>query len=163
MINNDNNIFFLFEEKTDTLTNKNNNGQENAQKILQDLEFDFKIIQDQPLQKDNIDFSNTYESNNNDNFNRHLSYFYDKEFYGDNELYYNQEYTIKDLLKICEFYGIDKYIKMSKCKKRDIIETIVYFENLPENEEIVQKRNIMWAYITELMNEPKMKKYVIWN
>ena len=163
MINNENNIFFLFEEKTNTLVNNNNNGEENVQKMLQDfqLDLDCEIIKNNSLQKDTIELSNTYESNVI--FNRHLSYFYDKDFYGDNELYYNQEYTIKDLLKICEFYGIDKHIKMSRCKKRDIIETLIYFENLPENEEIVQKRNIMWAYINELMNEPKMKKYVIWN
>jgi hypothetical protein len=44
-----------------------------------------------------------------------------------------------------------------------MISTIVYFENLPENYRIVQKRNHMWAYMAELMNDPKMKKYVIWN
>ena len=91
-----------------------------------------------------------------------LMYFMDKEFYGDDELYYNQEYTIKDLLKICEYYGIEKNIKSSKCKKQDIVSTIVYFESLPENYNIVIKRNRMWAYMMELFNDVKMKKYVIW-
>jgi hypothetical protein len=76
--------------------------------------------------------------------------------------YYDNEYTIKDLLKICKYYNIDKNIKASKCKKLDIIETIVFFESLPENFEIVQKRNKMWIYMSELMNDTKMKKYVIW-
>ena len=92
-----------------------------------------------------------------------LEYYFDKEFYGNDELYYTQEYTIKDLLKICQYYGIDKYIKSAKCKKYDIISSIVYFESLPENFELVQKRNRMWAYMMELTNDPKMKKYVIWN
>ena len=70
--------------------------------------------------------------------------------------------TIKDLLKICQYYGIDKDIKASKCKKQDIISTIVFFESLPENFEIVQKRNKMWIYMSELINDQKMKKYVIW-
>ena len=79
------------------------------------------------------------------------------------EIYYNETYNIKDLLKICNYYGIEKHIKLSKCKKQDIISTIIYFESLPENFDIVQKRNIMWAYMTELYNDSKMKKYIIWS
>ena len=86
-----------------------------------------------------------------------------KDLYGNDELYYNQECTIKELMKICQYYGIEKNIKSAKCKKQDIISTIVYFESQPENVKIVQQRNIMWAYITELMNDQKMKKYIIWN
>jgi len=69
--------------------------------------------------------------------------------------------TIKDLLKICQYYGIDKDIKASKCKKQDIISTIVFFESLPENVKIVNKRHKMWACISELLSDPKMKKYII--
>ena len=70
--------------------------------------------------------------------------------------------TVKDLLKICQYYGIDKNIKASKCKKQDIISTIVFFESLPENDKIVNKRHKMWACISELLSDPKMKKYIIW-
>lgn len=84
------------------------------------------------------------------------------EVYENEELYYNEACTVKDLLKICHYYGIDKNVKASKCKKQDIITTLLYFESLPENFEIVQKRNRMWAYITELSNDSKMKKFVIW-
>ena len=49
---------------------------------------------------------------------------------GNDENYYNNEYTVKDLLKICNYYGIEKNIKSSKCKKQDIISTIIYFESL---------------------------------
>ena len=99
----------------------------------------------------------------NDDANSSLVYYIEKNFYGDDELYYNQEYNVKDLLKICQYYGIDKDIKSSKCKKQDIISTIVFFESLPENSEISQQRHKMWAYIKELMNDSKMKKYVIWS
>ena len=84
------------------------------------------------------------------------------EVYENEELYYNEVCTVKDLLKICHYYGIDKSVKASKCKKQDIISTLLYFESLPENFEIVQKRNKMWAYITELSNDSKMKQFVIW-
>ena len=70
--------------------------------------------------------------------------------------------TVKDLLKICQYYDIDKDIKASKCKKQDIISTIVFFESLPENFKIVNKRHKMWACISELLSDPKMKKYIIW-
>ena len=85
------------------------------------------------------------------------------EVYENEELYYNEACTVKDLLKICHYYGIDKNVKASKCKKQDIITTLLYFESLPENFEIVQKRNRMWAYITELSNDSKMKQFVIWS
>ena len=79
-----------------------------------------------------------------------------------NEYYYNEEYKIKDLLKICQYYGIASSVKAAKCKKQDIVSTIVYFESLPENYEIVEKRHKMWAFITELLEDTKMKSYLIW-
>ena len=72
----------------------------------------------------------------------------------------NDSLTVKELLKICSYYGIDKSIK--KYKKPYIIDTIFYFESLPENNNIVQKRYLMWKNIYELLNDPIMKKYVIW-
>jgi hypothetical protein len=72
----------------------------------------------------------------------------------------NESLTVKELLKICSYYGIDKSIK--KYKKPYIIDTIFYFESLPENNNIVQKRYLMWKNIYELLNDPIMKKYVIW-
>ena len=115
------------------------------------------------IQKMLSEFDEAYIPIINDDANSSLVYYTEKNFYGDDELYYNQEYNVKDLLKICQYYGIDKDIKSSKCKKQDIISTIVFFESLPENSEISQQRHKMWAYIKELMNDSKMKKYVIWS
>ena len=115
------------------------------------------------IQKMLSEFDEEYIPIINDDANSSLVYYTEKNFYGDDELYYNQEYNVKDLLKICQYYGIDKDIKSSKCKNQDIISTIVFFESLPENSEISQQRHKMWAYIKELMNDSKMKKYVIWS
>lgn len=76
---------------------------------------------------------------------------------------YLEEYTVKELLKICSYYGIEKNIKSAKCKKQDIICNLVYFESLPENAETVQKRHEAWNCISVLLNDSKMKKYVLWN
>ena len=141
-----NNIIFLLEENDD----KNNNEDE-IQQIINEINNDIDLTEVEPWTlNDNFDFD---ESN--------LNYFIKKSAYGNDELFYEEEYTVKDLLKICSYYDIDKNIRTSKCKKPDIISTLVYFESLPENFDIVQKRNRMWAYISELMNDTKMKKYII--
>jgi len=139
------NIIFFFEEKEEHEKTEEKNENSIIDNILNEVvdeDWDHKFTP----------FNDTLD----------LMYFKDREFYGDDDLYYNQEYNVKDLLKICEYYGIDKNIKSSKCKKQDIISTIIYFESLPKNYEIVQKRNLMWAYMNELINDQKMKKYLIW-
>ena len=106
---------------------------------------------------DSMDSMNNIDSMNN------LTYFIQKELYcGNDDVYYNEEYKLKDLMKICEYYGIAKNIKASKCKKQDIISTIIYFENCLDNYDIVSKRHKMWAYMTELLEDPKMKRFLIW-
>jgi hypothetical protein len=100
---------------------------------------------------------------NYNNNNSELLYYVEKNvFVNEDEIYYNEKYTLKDLMKICCYYGIDKNIKASKCRKPDIIATIVFFEGQPENAAIVCKRHNMWAYMKELMTDPKMRAYLLW-
>ena len=131
-----NNISFFLDEKDD-----NNDNDEEIKKMMEE----FTILSDSDVQETDLwSYTNQLD-------------------YLNNELLYETEYTVKDLLKICSYYGIDKNIKISKCKKRDIIDTIVYFESSVENLNIVQKRIMMWKYINALLNDPKMKKFIIWN
>jgi hypothetical protein len=77
---------------------------------------------------------------------------------------YNLNYLTKDLLVICDYYGIGKNLKASKANKDQIIETLVFFENRPENQDIVLKRNTMWFYMNELKNDKFMRKFILlWN
>ena len=78
-------------------------------------------------------------------------------------IYYNINYTVKQLLVICEYYGIAKDLKNAKCNKSDILNTLIIYENNIENVEKVNKRNQLWYYIAELKNDKFMKKYVLWN
>ena len=111
----------------------------------------------------NQDFNQDFNFINGNDELKDLSYFIKKDLYnGNDEYYYNEEYKIKDLLKICQYYGIKSSVKASKCKKQDIVSTIVYFEGQPENYQIVEKRHKMWAFITELLEDTKMKNYLIW-
>jgi hypothetical protein len=147
--NNNDNITFFLEEKHD---DKNN--EEDIQKMMNELNEDIESEQ-----FNSSWLINDMISTEGDEYQ--MEYFLHKSNYGNDELFYEEEYTVKDLLKICNYYGLDKDVRTSKCKKQDIISTIIYFESLPENYEIVQKRNRMWAYITELLNDPKMKKFII--
>jgi hypothetical protein len=75
---------------------------------------------------------------------------------------YELNFNVKQLLLICEYYGISKDIRVNKLKKQDIIEQIILFEKNMENIEITIKRKEMWYYMSELKNDKMMKKFVIW-
>jgi hypothetical protein len=75
---------------------------------------------------------------------------------------YNENYTVKELLLICEYYGFAKELKANKCNKEQIIHFLVIFESDVKNSDIVCKRQNMWFYINELKNDKFMKKFVIW-
>ena len=76
---------------------------------------------------------------------------------------YNINYTVKQLLQICDYYNILKEVKMTKCNKEEIINTIVLFESSPDNYNISCRRKQCWFYINELKNDKFMKKFVLWN
>jgi len=75
---------------------------------------------------------------------------------------YNENYTVKELLLICEYYGIARDLKNNKCNKEQIIYFLIDFERNQLNSDIVFKRQNMWFYINELKNDKFMKKYVLW-
>lgn len=144
MINLNDNISFFLEEKSD----ENDNSYE-IEKMLYELE-------------DTEDLTNYNLSDMNDNTYKLTKKIYDDICGINNEECY-KEYTVKQLLRICDYYDIEKYVKIAKYKKQEIISSIVYFESLPENAEIVNKRHNLWSYMVELVNDSKMKRYLIWD
>lgn len=79
-----------------------------------------------------------------------------------NMINYHENYTVKELLLICEYYGFAKDVKTNKFNKEQIIEYLVAFECDISNTDIVFKRQNMWFYIGELKNDKFMKKFIIW-
>jgi hypothetical protein len=75
---------------------------------------------------------------------------------------YDENYTVKELLLICEYYGFAKDVKSNKFNKEEIIHFLVEFEKNSNNSDIVFRRQNMWFYINELKNDKFMKKYVLW-
>jgi hypothetical protein len=78
-------------------------------------------------------------------------------------IHYDLNYTVKQLLLICEYYGIAKELKNNKCNKSDILSTLIIYENNIENMEKVNKRKTLWYYMNELKNDKFMKKFILWN
>jgi len=73
------------------------------------------------------------------------------------ELNYNENYTLKQLYRIAEYYDISK----RKKKKTELIEEIVVFENQPENCEIVNRRATLWSYMEEIKQDKYLSKFLI--
>jgi len=141
-MNQENNISFLLEDNESETNDQDNN------LLIAEMLREFSLDEDAEDLKEKED----------------SEYFIKKDIYfGNEELYYDQEYTVKELMKICQYYDISKNIKASKCKKQDIISTIVYFESRDENYDLVQQRHKMWSHMSELMVDPKMRCYLIWS
>jgi len=75
---------------------------------------------------------------------------------------YKENNTVKELLLICEYYGIAKELKNNKMNKDNIVKFLINFELNTNNNDIVFKRKNMWFYMNELKNDKFMKRYVIW-
>ena len=98
--------------------------------------------------------------------NSFLQEFENMEVYNDllfpQTINYIENYTVKELLLICEYYGFAKDLKNKKYNKNAIANFLVEFEINPSNNDIVFKRKNMWVNINELKNDKFMKKYVLW-
>jgi hypothetical protein len=120
------------------------------------------FIDDSSIEQENsvIDFNLDFELNQILN----MEYiFKDEDNLCTKIIHYDINYTVKQLLLICEYYGIAKDLRITKCNKSDILNTLIIYENNIENLENVNKRKKLWYYMTELKNDKFMKKYVLWN
>jgi hypothetical protein len=121
---------------------------------------------------DNIFFSVTEEDcedKNDLDLSEMLNEIYKSDFTDENDdliipqiINYRENFTVKELLLICDYYGVAKELKSNKCNKYEIIQFLVIYESNPINSDIVFKRQNLWFYINELKNDKFMKKYVLW-
>ena len=72
---------------------------------------------------------------------------------------YKTNYLKKDLIKIAEYYEIS----VRKKTKDKLIEDILSFENNPENCVVVERRQTLWFYLNELMEDNYLRKYIIFD
>ena len=100
---------------------------------------------------DILDKMNNVSSNNDDGMEWSTNYL-------KLQLHYTDNFIVKDLHKICDYYNIDK----RKLRKDQLVEEIILFELDTTNLLLVQTRKRLWFYMTELKNDKFFKKYVMW-
>jgi hypothetical protein len=144
--------YLMFEENIKFFFSENESKEEPQKEEPQKEEPQKEELQKEELQK---------EEPQNPNLTKILSKKNKQDEDAVNIINYNINYTIKELMLICSYYGISQNIKINKCNKEEIILALVTFENDTKNQEIVFKRKNMWFYISELKNDKFMKKYIL--
>lgn len=81
---------------------------------------------------------------------------YDENLFMANCVFFNENYTYKQLIKITEYYKIKK-----NRKKEFLINEIVLFEMNEENEDIVVQRKLFDYYIESLLEDDYYKRFII--
>ena len=133
----------------------------------------FSLDESDDNNSENIDFTKMLDEINNLDFNfpNQTVHLTDEEIRESMYFEYKINYTVKDLLLICEYYGISKELKTNKpnkpnkpnkCNKEEIISFLINYENNPVNNSIFLKRQDMWYYMSKLKSDKFMKKYVLW-
>lgn len=118
------------------------------EEIMTDTDTDNKFNLEEMMDKLNNNKLN-HNDEFNDEFNAHI-------------INYEENFTVKDLLLICEYYGFLNNVKNKKYTKNIIIEILVAFELDHNNADIVNKRLNAWFFMSELKNDKFMKNFVIW-
>ena len=77
--------------------------------------------------------------------------------YMNQQLEYQENYTVKDLHHIANYYDISK----RKKKKMELIEDIVAFEMDYENSNLVEQRKRLWFYFNEIRNDSYLSKFIM--
>ena len=131
--------------------------------IDENVNINIQMVDD--FDKSNADFNLKQLMDEFENISLHMD---SNPGYESDQLYtdmlnYDTNFTVKQLLLICEYYGLLKDVKTNKMKKQDIIEQIILFENNNDNYDMVIRRKELWYYINELKEDKMMKKFIIWN
>jgi len=72
------------------------------------------------------------------------------------QFYYDDNFTVKELHHVANYYEITK----RKKKKCELIDDIISFELNDENNEIVETRKRLWFYLSELKNDDYLSKFI---
>tara|TARA_Y100000816_G_scaffold289836_1_gene277145 strand:- start:9354 stop:9920 length:567 start_codon:yes stop_codon:yes gene_type:complete len=87
----------------------------------------------------------------------------DDEEYTEHYLDQFEEYsrcTIKQLMRICEYYNIKKDFS-GKAKKSDVVEHIIWFESQPENIELVFERVDLWKCMNNVASNKFTNRFIV--
>ena len=108
---------------------------------------------------DSIINNNNFFTDIDDNDFQSQYSFFDQDNIMAQHIDYFENYNMKMLSHIAKYYSIS----IKKSKKEELIQTIIQFENDPENSSIVYERKRMWHYINELKSDHYFSKFVFFN
>ena len=106
--------------------------------------------------------SNIYDEDDNNGYNYNKINIYDNDemnVYNNNtqmQIDYDDNYSVKELKRIMEYYGLSKRRK----NKATIIEELIMFETDIVNHKIVNRRRRLWHYIEEIKIDNYLSKFV---
>ena len=72
---------------------------------------------------------------------------------------YNENYTLKDLQKIAEYYEISS----RKLSKAELIEHIIAYEDNEDNEVKTKQRKKLWYYMKEIKRDKYLRSFLIFD
>ena len=133
------NIKYNIKENENKNKNKNNNLHSSTELFVKELienmhkECPDELIQDDKTKDD---------------------YILDNDSYIMQELDYQENFTVKMLGHILDYYKINK----RKMKKIDMIDAIILFENNEENAQLVEQRKLLWFYVDTFF-----QKYILFD
>ena len=117
----------------------------------------------------NIEYIVTEKDNNNNNNNNNFEF--DIENINDNEIdiseiiaqqvNYDVNYPLKYIINIMDYYQIKKTNLNYRLNKKQMIEKIVEYENIPENYYNVVERKRLFDNYIELKNNKFFSKFII--
>lgn len=131
-----------------SLSASNNDVDVNVNEILDDDNFFSKFDTDFIENENNV--NHTYDTNLDDT---HIHTDTILALHVD----YSENYNIKMLHHVCNYYNIPK----NKCKKDELITRIIDYENNPENSYRVYNRKRYWHYIHELQQDDYFTPFLI--
>jgi len=143
----DNNVYYNIKEKK----NKNTDNK-NIEGFIDDLVNNLNTEYKKETVNDEMDFINNQSVDDDI-----MSDLVTENNYFANHLNYQDNYTVKMLTKIMDYYGLDK----RKLRKNEMIEMILLFESEICNIEIIHKRKQLWFYVNELKNDSFFKQYIL--
>ena len=114
-------------------------------------------------QKTDVTYKDLVDEVNSESEKKEVSYM--ENMWDDNlanefmtqQFYYEDNYTVKELHHIANYYDISK----RKKKKAELIDDIIAFELDTQNNETVETRKRLWFYLNEIKNDNYLSKFII--
>ena len=144
------NIYYELKEAPEDLTNKIP-----YDSLIEELQQFLSTIEQEKKKLGDINFPGGYVSDDDDEF----SQLFNMDECLAMTVNYDNNYTLKDLQKIAEYYDIS----IRKLNKAEIIEKILTYEDNSDNEAVTTRRKQLWNYMRQIKKDKYLKQFLIFD